>query len=112
MSPNILTSPPNELVGLEARLGELADAIAHQAAAIDRLDARLADLSARSEWHDIQSAQMLRVIATAMRQIRETQVYGLLSEGPVSAAALREILQAATLDPLPAILHADDDRIA
>jgi hypothetical protein len=114
LSPLYTASSTPDLVALAQRVGDLADAVARQAAAIDRLDSRLADLGARSEWHDVQSAQMVRVIATAMRQIRETQVYSMLSEGPLDAQSLRELLQAAALDPLPAILNADerDDRQA
>ena len=108
LSPLYTASPPHDLATLAQRVGDLADAVARQAAAIDRLDARLADLGTRTEWHDIQAAQMLRVIATAMRQVRETQVYSMLSDGPLDAPPLRDLLQAAALDPLPAILHAND----
>jgi hypothetical protein len=100
-------TPTIELARLVCRIEQLTAAIDTQNTVLERLDARLVDLSARSEWYDIQSAQMLRVIATALRQVRETQVYGLINEGPVSAQILRELLQAAALDPLPAILHSD-----
>jgi hypothetical protein len=104
MTSSYITSVA-ELARLTCRIEQLTEAIHKQTEVFEQLHERLTDLSARTEWYDIQSAQMLRVIATALRQVRETQVYGLLSEGPVSTQALRELLQAAALDPLPTVLE-------
>jgi hypothetical protein len=58
-----------------------------------QLHGQVADLRRRQDWNDAQVAEVLRVIATLLRQVRETQVYGMLSEGPVTASTLRELLQ-------------------
>lgn len=53
-------------------------------------------------------AQLLRVIASGVREVRETQVYGLLAEGPVTAEALRDLLQNTTRDRHEVIIVAGE----
>lgn len=81
------------LINLEQRITDLTSIIERQNIEIARIGDMLVDLSRRSEWNDAQFGQLLRVLSSSVREIRTTQIYGLLNDGPVSTQALRELLQ-------------------
>lgn len=106
-----ITAPSliNLLTSLDQRLTALTEAVEQQHKETERLTAAIKDLRNRSEWNDAQFSQVLRVIAAGMREIRETQIYGLLSEGPVTTEALRDLLQNVSRDRLQPVMVFDDD---
>lgn len=79
------------LAGIEQRVTVLTLAIERQSAQIGRIADVLADLRNRSDWQAAQVSELLRILAASLREIRETQVYSLLAEGPVSAADLAQL---------------------
>ncbi len=81
------------LINLEQRITDLTSVIERQNIEIARLGDMIVDLSRRSEWNDAQFGQLLRVLSSSVREIRTTQIDGLLNDGPVSTQALRELLQ-------------------
>lgn len=83
------------LVTLEQRVTVLTLAVERQNVQIGRIADLLADLRNRYDWNAAQVGELLRILATGMREIRETQVYSLVDDGPLTVA---ELLQLQSLD--------------
>lgn len=98
-SPDELAVAQAALAGLEQRVTVLTLAIERQSAQIGRIADLLVDLRNRSDWNAAQAGEMLRVLAAGVRELRETQIYSLLAEGPVTVADLTQ-LQAVATEPL------------
>jgi uncharacterized coiled-coil protein SlyX len=79
------------LAGLEQRVTTLTLSIERQSAQLGRVADLLVDLRNRSDWNAAQVGELLRILATGMREIRETQIYSLLADGPVSLAELAQL---------------------
>ena len=76
------------LANLEQRVTGLTLAVERQSIQLGRIADILADLRNRSDWNAAQVGELLRILATGVRELRETQIYSLLDEGPVSVADL------------------------
>jgi hypothetical protein len=111
--PTSVDNPPsNVLAAIEEHLIDLHQAVEQQivqcAQIMDmhtQLAGQVADLRRRQDWNDAQVGEVLRVIAGLLRQVRETQVYGMLSEGPVTASTMRELLQKRGYDSITEALR-------
>jgi hypothetical protein len=79
------------LVNLEQRVTLLTLAVERQNAQIGRIADLLVDLRNRSDWNDAQVSEFLRMLAVGVREVRETQIYSLIAEGPLSAADLARL---------------------
>ncbi len=79
------------LAGLEQRVTTLTLAVERQSAQIGRVADLLVDLRNRCDWNAAQAGELLRILATGIRELRETQIYSLLAEGPVSLAELAQL---------------------
>lgn len=88
---------------LEQRVTALTALVQQQHAQIGQLADLLSDQRNRTDWNAAQVGQLLRVLAAGVREIRETQIYSLLAEGPVSVSDLRQ-LQTVSRDRQEAIL--------
>lgn len=83
------------LAVLEQRITVLTLAIERQNVQIGRIADILVDLRNRVDWNAAQMSELLRIVAAGVRDLRETQIYSLLADGPVSVADLNQ-LQAIT----------------
>ncbi|NTU80624.1 MAG: hypothetical protein HGA45_14815 [Chloroflexales bacterium] len=89
--PNTPDITQAALSSIEQRLTILTLAIERQSAQIGRIADVLVDLRNRSDWNAAQVGELLRILAAGVREIRETQVYSMLDEGPVTVADLIQL---------------------
>jgi hypothetical protein len=87
------------LANLEQRVTSLTMAIERQNMQVGRIADILVDLRNRSDWNAAQVGELLRILSTGIRDIRQTQIYSLLAEGPVSVDALIK-LQSVPVEPV------------
>jgi uncharacterized coiled-coil protein SlyX len=76
------------LASLEQRVTQLTLAVERQNAQIGRIADILVDMRNRSDWNAAQMGEFLRILAAGVREVRETQIYSLIAEGPLTAADL------------------------
>jgi hypothetical protein len=94
MPASLLSDPAltqEALANLEQRLTLLTLAVERQNAQIGRIADLLIDLRNRSDWSAAQVGEFLRMLATGVREVRETQIYSLIAEGPLSTADLARL---------------------
>lgn len=80
------------LARIEQRLTAIHNATERQTIEVARLADYFTEFSRRSDWNDIQVSQMLRVIAEEIREVRTTQVYAMINDGPVSLEKLEQLV--------------------
>lgn len=85
------TITQDALANLEQRVTLLTLAIERQSAQIGRIADILVDLRNRSDWNAAQLGEFLRMLAAGVREVRETQIYSLIAEGPLSTADLARL---------------------
>lgn len=90
-SPDDPTITQEALANLEQRVTLLTLAVERQSAQIGRIADILVDLRNRSDWNAAQIGEFLRMLATGVREVRETQIYSLIADGPLSAADLARL---------------------
>jgi hypothetical protein len=57
-----------------------------------KLSAEIAMVGKRSDWFSVQISDVLKVALREIREIRTTQVFTALSEGPISAEQIAELV--------------------
>jgi len=62
-------------------------------AAIDQLHDQMITASQRTDWFHVQFGDVLRVALRELRDMRATQVCAALSDGPISAQLLAELVR-------------------
>src|SRR5262249_18925057 len=62
-------------------------------AAIDQLHDQMITASQRTDWFHVQFGDVLRVALRELRDLRATQVCAALSDGPISAQLLAELVR-------------------
>jgi uncharacterized protein involved in tellurium resistance len=94
------------VASLEQRVTLLTLLVQQQQAQLGHITDLITDLRNRTDFNAAQVGQLLRILASGVREIRETQIYSLLAEGPVSVSELRQ-LQAVSRDRQESILALD-----
>lgn len=102
-------APQAELAALRAQVAALTQIVSDQGQMLREILALVHDVRNRGDWNNVQIAQLLKVIAAGVREVRETQVYSLVAEGPVSVTDLRQ-LQTVSRDHLELnLVHPNED---
>ncbi len=82
------------LVQLAHTMFELQRSLAHQTIVIAQIQDELAETRRSLDWYNAQFAQMSRVHARDLRELRATLICALLNDGPVSAQSIQTLLRA------------------
>lgn len=85
--------PSDSLASIEEHLLRIEHMLDHHAIAIAEMRDELNDLKRRSEWYDIQFSEMLRVLARDMRELRASVICSMVSDGPISAQLIQNLLR-------------------
>lgn len=89
--PPPLTTDQMHLVA--SALLEMQRAINHQTILLAQLQDELAEMRRHNDWYHAQFAQMFRVLARDVRELRTTLICSLLEEGPITADHLITLLR-------------------
>lgn len=76
---------------LEQRVTDLSLAVDCQNVQLGHLIDLLGGLRNSTDWSAVQMGDLLRVLFTGIQQIRDTQIGSLLSDGPLTLAALQKL---------------------
>jgi hypothetical protein len=85
---------------IAAALLDMQRALNHQTILIAQLQDELAELRRHNDWYHAQFAQMFRVVARDVRELRATLICSLLEEGPITADHLITLLRQTPDDEL------------
>jgi hypothetical protein len=94
---------------LEQRVTDLSLAVDRQNLQLSHLIDLSGGLRNSTDWSAAQMGELLRVLFTGIQQIRDTQIGSLLSEGPITLAALQK-LQATSHEHAQALVAAKRTR--
>ena len=94
-----LTYPSDSLASIEEHLLRIEHMLDHHAIAMAEMRDELNELKRRSDWYDIQFSEMLRVLARDMRELRASVICSIVSDGPISAQFIQNLLREAPEDP-------------
>ncbi|MBO9326457.1 MAG: hypothetical protein J7463_14125 [Roseiflexus sp.] len=89
--PCLLTDDQMSLIA--SALLDMQRALNHQTILIAQLQDELAELRRHNDWYHAQFAQMFRVVARDVRELRATLICSLLEEGPITADRLITLLR-------------------
>lgn len=78
---------------IASALLDMQRALNHQTILIAQLQDELAELRRHNDWYHAQFAQMFRVMARDVRELRATLICSLLEEGPITAEHLITLLR-------------------
>lgn len=78
---------------IASALLDMQRALNHQTILIAQLQDELAELRRHNDWYHAQFAQMFRVVARDVRELRATLICSLLEEGPITADHLMTLLR-------------------
>ncbi|MGQ9548762.1 MAG: hypothetical protein ACUVSY_09260 [Roseiflexus sp.] len=96
--PQSLTDDQMSLIA--SALLDMQRALNHQTILIAQLQDELAELRRHNDWYHAQFAQMFRVVARDVRELRTTLICSLLEEGPITADRLITLLRQTSDDEL------------
>jgi hypothetical protein len=99
------------VASLERRVTDLSLAVDRQNVQLGHIIDILGALRNSTDWSAVQMGELLRVLFTNIQQIRDTQIGSLLSEGPITLAALQTI-QAASHEQAQALVAVNRTRKA
>jgi hypothetical protein len=85
---------------IASALLDMQRALNHQTILIAQLQDELAELRRHNDWYHAQFAQMFRVVARDVRELRATLICSLLEEGPITADRLITLLRQTPDDEL------------
>ncbi|KPV51155.1 hypothetical protein SE17_22825 [Kouleothrix aurantiaca] len=88
-----ITYPSDSLASIEEHILRIEHMLDHHAIALAEMRDELNDLKRRSEWYDIQFSEMLRVLARDMRELRASVICSMVSDGPISAQFMQNLLR-------------------
>ncbi len=99
------------VTGLEQRVTDLSLAMERQNVQLGEIIDLLGDLRNRTDWSAAQMGELLRILFAGIQDLRDTQISSLLSDGPITVAALQQ-LQATSHAQAQALLTARRTRTA
>jgi hypothetical protein len=76
---------------LEQRMADLSLIVDHQNMQIGQLIDMVAGIRNSTDWSAAQIGELMRILFTGIQQIRDTQISSLLSDGPITLAALQKL---------------------
>jgi hypothetical protein len=79
------------VANLEQRMADLSLIVDHQNMQISQLIDVVVGLRNSTDWSAAQFGELLRILFTGIQQIRDTQISSLISDGPITLAALQKI---------------------
>jgi hypothetical protein len=97
------------VASLEQRVTALSIAVDRQNVQLGHIIDLLGGLRNSTDWSAAQGGELLRVLFTGIQQIRDTQIGSLLSDGPITLAALQK-LQAVSHEHAQALVAAKGAR--
>lgn len=100
LPPCSLPLSPDQMSLIASALLDMQRALNHQAILIAQLQDELAELRRHNDWYHAQFAQMFRVVARDVRELRATLICSLLEEGPITADHLITLLRQTPNDEL------------
>ncbi len=100
LPPYFHSLTPDQMSLVASALLDMQRALNHQTILIAQLQDELAELRRHNEWYHAQFAQMFRVVARDMRELRATLICSLLEEGPITADHLMTLLRQTPNDEL------------
>ncbi|GIW01423.1 MULTISPECIES: hypothetical protein [Roseiflexus] len=99
--PSYLQSlTPDQMSLIANALLDMQRALNHQTILIAQLQDELAEMRRHNDWYHTQFAQMFRVVARDVRELRATLICSLLEEGPITADHLMTLLRQTPNDEL------------
>jgi hypothetical protein len=114
----LTTQTDDPMLRIEGTLTQLLLAVQHQAIDIARIqdeltalrEAHIVDISRlqteivtagkRADWFNVQTGDVLRVALRELREVRATQVFAAITDGPVSAQLLADLVHRTPDDDL------------
>ncbi|MFQ3632244.1 hypothetical protein [Roseiflexus sp.] len=84
---------PDQMSLIASALLDMQRALNHQTILIAQLQDELAEMRRHNDWYHAQFAQMFRVLARDVRELRATLICSLLEEGPITADRLMTLLR-------------------
>ncbi|MCS6840646.1 MAG: hypothetical protein NZ699_13605 [Roseiflexus sp.] len=84
---------PDQMSLIASALLDMQRALNHQTILIAQLQDELAELRRHNDWYHAQFAQMFRIVARDVRELRATLICSLLEEGPITADHLMKLLR-------------------
>jgi len=92
-TPQSCSLTDDQMSLIAAALLDMQRALNHQTILIAQLQDELAELRRHNDWYHAQFAQMFRVVARDVRELRATLICSLLEEGPITADHLITLLR-------------------
>ncbi len=92
------SQPDDQLVQVELRLATIQHMLEHQAIAIAQLQDEISDARRHNDWYSVQFAEIIRILARDMHELRASLICSVLNDGPISAKILKELLRETDAD--------------
>jgi hypothetical protein len=100
LPPYLQSLTPDQMSLIANALLDMQRALNHQTILIAQLQDELAEMRRHNDWYHTQFAQMFRVVARDVRELRATLICSLLEEGPITADHLMTLLRQTPNDEL------------